>query len=99
MAEKNIDLVTTDLPDREAKDIAADFEFTEDGKKVIHCPAGNTPKRCNYINQTGQCRISFQKTNVKTVRTVTSAAPRCLTGSVWFFYLRNPLKEQRGKGK
>ena len=32
-AEKNIDLVTTDLTGREAKDIAADFEFTEDGKK------------------------------------------------------------------
>lgn len=60
-AEKNIDLVTTDLTGREAKDIAADFEFTEDGKKVIHCPAGNTPKSCNYINQTGQCRISFPK--------------------------------------
>ena len=41
--KKNIDLVTTDLTGREAKDIAADFEFTEDGKKVIHCPAGNTP--------------------------------------------------------
>ena len=38
-AEKNIDLVTTDLTGREAKDIAADFEFTEDGKKVIHCSA------------------------------------------------------------
>lgn len=60
-AKKNIDLVTTDLTGREAKDIAADFEFTEDGKKVIHCPAGNTPKSCNYINQTGQCRISFPR--------------------------------------
>ena len=60
-AEKNIDLVTTDLTGREAKDIAADFEFTEDGKKVIHCSAGNPPKSCNYINQTGQCRISFPK--------------------------------------
>ena len=41
----------------------------------------------------------FQKTNVKTVRTVTSATPRCLTGPVWFFYLKNPLTEQRRKGK
>ena len=60
-AKKSIDLVTTDLTGREAKDIAAGFEFTEDGKKVIHCPAGNTPKSCNYINQTAQCRISFPR--------------------------------------
>ena len=98
-AEKNIDLVTTDLTGREAKDIAADFEFTEDGKKVIHCSAGNPPKSCNYINQTGQCRISFPKNKCENVHNVTSAIPRCLTGPVWFFCLKNPLTEQRHKGK
>ena len=41
----------------------------------------------------------FQKTNVKTVHTVTSATPSCLTGPVWFFCLKNPLTEQRHKGK
>ena len=41
----------------------------------------------------------FQKTNVKTVHTVTSATPSCLTGPVWFFCLKNPLTEQRHKRK
>ena len=60
-AEKNIELVTTDLTGRETKDIAADFLFTEEGTRVISCPAGNAPKSCSYIKQTGQCRISFPR--------------------------------------
>ncbi len=60
-AEKNIELVTTDLTRRETKDIAADFLFTEEGTRVISCPAGNAPKSCSYIKQTGQCRISFPR--------------------------------------
>ena len=60
-SKKNIELVTTDLIGREAKDIAADFLFTEDGTKVIQCPAGNVPKSCSYAKQTGQCRISFHR--------------------------------------
>lgn len=57
-AEKNIELVTTDLTGREAKDIAADFLFTEDGKKVVQCPAGHAPKSCS-CSKAGQCRVSF----------------------------------------
>lgn len=60
-AEKNIELVTTDLTGRERKDIAADFLLTEDGNRVISCPSGNRPKSCSHIKQTGQCRISFQR--------------------------------------
>lgn len=60
-ADKNITLVTTNLTGREAKDIAADFLFSGDGQKLIQCPAGYAPKSCNYIRQTGQCRISFPR--------------------------------------
>ena len=98
-AEKNIDLVTTDLTGREAKDIAADFEFTEDGKKVIHCSAGNPPKSCNYINQTGQCRISFPKNKCENCPHRDQCNPKMFKGPVWFFCLKNPLTEQRHKGK
>lgn len=58
-AEKNIALVTTVLVGREANNIAVDFVFTEDGQKLIQCPAGYARKSCNYIRQTGQCRLSF----------------------------------------
>lgn len=38
VAEKNVRLVTTNLTGRKAEDIMADFEFSEDGRKVIKCP-------------------------------------------------------------
>ena len=60
-AEKNVRLVTTNLTGREAEDIQADFEFSEDGRKVIKCPGGHEPKSCSYNQETGQCTISFQK--------------------------------------
>lgn len=60
-AEKNVRLVTTNLTGREAEDILADFEFSEDSRKVIKCPSGYEPKSCSYNQETGQCTISFQK--------------------------------------
>ena len=60
-AEKNVRLVTTNLTGREAEDIMADFEFSEDGRKVIKCPGGHEPKSCSYNQGTGQCTISFPK--------------------------------------
>ena len=60
-AQKNVRLVTTNLTGREAEDILADFEFSEDGRKVIKCPGGHEPKSCSYNQETGQCTISFQK--------------------------------------
>ena len=60
-AEKNVRLVTTNLTGREAEDIMADFEFSEDGRKVIKCPGRHEPKSCSYNRGTGQCTISFPK--------------------------------------
>lgn len=64
-AEKNVHLVTTNLTGREAEDILADFEFSEDGRKVLRCPGGHEPKSCSYNQETGQCTISFQKSQCK----------------------------------
>ena len=60
-AEKNVELVTTNLTGREADDILADFEFNEDGTKVEKCAGGYAPKSCSYNAQTGQCTVSFQR--------------------------------------
>lgn len=57
--EKNVKLVTTNLTGREAEDIAADFEFNEEGTKVKKCAGGFEPKSCSYNPQTGQCTASF----------------------------------------
>lgn len=60
--EKNIDLITTSLSGRDTTDIMAEFEFNEDGTKVIKCPAGYQPKSCSYASTGGQCHVSFQRT-------------------------------------
>jgi hypothetical protein len=57
--EKNVELVTTDLTGKEAPDILADFEFNEEGTRVLHCPAGHAPKSCSYMKQSSQCAVSF----------------------------------------
>lgn len=57
--EKNVRLVTTALIGREAPDALADFEFNEDGTKLIHCAAGHEPVSQSYNKTTRQCRVSF----------------------------------------
>ena len=58
-ADKNIELITTSLTGKAAPDILADFEFNEDGTKVLRCPAGYAPKSCSYMKQSNQCAASF----------------------------------------
>ena len=58
-ADKNIELITTSLTEKAAPDILADFEFNEEGTKVLRCPAGYAPKSCSYMKQSNQCAVSF----------------------------------------
>lgn len=59
--ENNVCLVHTNLTGREAEDILADFEFNEEGNKVLKCPGGFEPKSCSYNQGTGQCVVSFHR--------------------------------------
>lgn len=56
---KNITLITTNLTGVTTPDIYADFEFSEDGKTVLKCPAGHAPRTCCYRNSNEKCYISF----------------------------------------
>lgn len=58
-SEKNVELITTSLTGKSAPDILAEFEFNEEGTKVLRCPAGYAPKSCSYMKQSGQCAVSF----------------------------------------
>ncbi len=58
--EKNVTLVTTALIGKEAPDILVDFEFNEDGTRLIKCAAGHEPKSQSYTKTTKQCRVSFE---------------------------------------
>ena len=58
-ADKNVELITTSLTGKAAPDILADFEFNEEGTKVLRCPAGYVPKSCSYMKPSNQCAVSF----------------------------------------
>lgn len=58
-ADKNVELITTSLTGKSVQDILAEFEFNEEGTKVLQCPAGHTPKSCSYMKQSNQCVVSF----------------------------------------
>ena len=60
-AEKNVELISTNLTGKAAEDIMADFEFDAEGTRVIRCPNGKEPKSCSYNPKTGQCAVSFHK--------------------------------------
>lgn len=57
--DKNIKRVATDLKGSEASDHWADFEFNEEGTKLIRCAAGHEPKSSVYDKNTQKCKASF----------------------------------------
>lgn len=59
--EKNIQLITTALTGTEVPDIYADFEFSEDGSKILRCPMGNVPQSCCQSSSNGHFYVSFPK--------------------------------------
>ena len=60
-ASKNVELIPTDLSGQDTAPIMADFEMSEDGKRVLKCPGGHEPRSCNYNRQTQQCLLSFDR--------------------------------------
>lgn len=59
--EKNVKLVTTALIGKEAPDALADFEFSEDGTRLLKCAAGHEPVSQSFTKSTRQCRVSFDR--------------------------------------
>ena len=57
--EKNVRLVTTALIGKEAPDALADFEFNEDGTRLLKCAACHEPVSQSFTKTTRQCRVSF----------------------------------------
>ena len=60
--KQNVKLVTTALTGIEVPEIYADFLLSEDGTRVLKCPAGHTPKSSCYSNGGGgHIYVSFPK--------------------------------------
>ena len=60
-AEKNVKLVTTDLPGSDVPEIIGGFELNEEETRVVKCPMGHVPKSSSYIKATGVCTASFDR--------------------------------------
>lgn len=99
--EKNIELVTTGLLGRKAKDIHADFEFNEEGTHVLRCAFGVEPKSCGYTKQSGQCRASFPKATCENCPFKNECQPKIFkrTAAVTIsIKSKNRAKQQRLRG-
>ena len=59
--EKGIELITTALLGRQPDPVIADFEFSQDGCRVIHCPMNHEPIKSTYYNKIESCRVIFDK--------------------------------------
>ena len=60
-ADKNIQLITTDLPGKDVPAIVGKFELNEEETRVLKCPAGYEPLSSSFIRQTGTCTASFDR--------------------------------------
>ena len=58
-AEKGIELITTDLLGKEPNDVLADFEWSEDGTKLLACAGGFEPYACTHYEKSGQVRAKI----------------------------------------
>ena len=59
--EKNVALITTDLPGKDVSEILEQFELNEEETRIVKCPMGYSPKTSSYIRQTGTCTASFDR--------------------------------------
>lgn len=59
--DRNVTLITTDLPGKDVPVIKGKFELNESETRILKCPAGNVPKSASYIRQSGTCTASFQR--------------------------------------
>lgn len=59
--EKNVNLVTTNMPGSEPDPVFGDFKFDESGEVVVECPAGHAPLRCGGIRKDGKVHLTFER--------------------------------------
>lgn len=57
--EKNVRIVSTNMPGKKANDFYADFEVSEEGKTILACPGGIEPISYSGPYKNGQIRVTF----------------------------------------
>ena len=58
-AEKNIEIITTDLLGQDTDPVYGGFRFNEEGTEMEYCPRGNTPIETRYDEKSGKCTGTF----------------------------------------
>lgn len=59
--DKSINLINTNFLGSKPDDLFAEFEFSENGKKVLKCAGGQEPITCVYYASQEQCRITLNR--------------------------------------
>ena len=57
--EKNVHIISTNMPGKKANDFYADFELSDDGRMILACPGGAKPTACSKPYKNGQMRVTF----------------------------------------
>ena len=61
--EKNVRIISTNMPGRKANDFYADFTLSDDGQTILSCPGGAELLSCSKPYKTGQMRITFSSSH------------------------------------
>ena len=96
--EKNVKLVTTALIGKEAPDALADFEFNEDGTRLLKCAAGHEPASQSYTKTTRQCRVSFDRNHCVGCPYQNQCRPKIYKKVATFITSKNGQREIPPKG-
>lgn len=52
--EKNVQIVSTNMPGKKANDFYADFQLSDGGREILTCPGGAEPGSCSKVYKNGQ---------------------------------------------
>ena len=77
-AGKGIELVTTGLTGKDAKEILKEFEFNEELTKVLKCPAGYEPHSNCFIKTEKWIRSSFKRSQCENCPNRDKCRPKLL---------------------
>lgn len=98
LAKKNVKLVTTALVGKEAPDALADFEFNEDGTRLLKCAAGHSPVSQSFTKTTGQCKVSFERNHCVGCPYQEQCRPKIYKKVATFITSKTHLTEPKAKG-
>lgn len=95
--EKGIDLVVTALVGKDPEDALADFEWSDDGERLLRCAAGHEPRSCSYAGSTRQAKVSFDASLCEGCPLEGQCKPRIKGGRAELTVSKNATRRARHK--